>query len=326
MRRFVLLLAILLIAGAAGCRSVPPPASIPDLSGLKPAPAPPTVFYIPGFRFQQGKNQIPTVMARRAREMKLLKEVFPGSAILYIQWENAVSWSRCVENANTLIVELQEKLLALPPAVRENIIIIGHSLGARIAVRVMAWLRRHNCRIGQGIFLGAAISDDDPDIAEAVKASRATAVNSFGPEDGILRFLLGTIGGRGAFGAYGSALPFPGLAQLKIDPHYYGDEWFSNHWGVLYLEHLPRALEEARRRKCRPVPEISIPLARMNYAPDAAESFLWHDLAHSGGWRFQQKRFFPFNCRIIDPHDIVRATGAEPPLRRIWRRISDRKL
>lgn len=326
MRRFVPLLAVLLFAGAAGCRSVPPPASIPDLSGLEPAPAPPSVLYIPGFRFQQGKNQIPTVMARQAREMKLLKEAFPGSTILYIHWENAVSWSRCVENANALTAELQEKLLALPPAVRENIVIIGHSLGARIAVRVMAWLRRHNCRIGQGIFLGAALPDDDPDIAEAVKASLTTPVNIFCPEDGILRFLLGTIGGRGAFGAYGSAQPLHNLSQMKIDPHYHGDEWFNNHWSVHYLEHLRRALEAARRQASRPANAFSPPLPRMDYASDAAESFLWRDIARFNGWRLQQKTFFPFNCRIIDPRDIVRARGPEPDLHRLWQQISDRKF
>jgi len=321
---FIIALSLILLAGtAAGCCHISQDNTIPEIDEIKPAPAPSTVLYIPGFRFQQNKKMASVVLERQKREVEFLREAFPGSHVIYMKWDNAVPWEEGVQNANQAMLQLEKQLLALSPEARENLIIIGHSLGARIAIRTMAWLHRHNCRVRRGIFLAAAITDDDPDIPDAIAASILPPVNIYCHADGTLRFVLGLVCRRGSLGAYGAAQPSDRLIQLGIPPTFSGDRWFSNHWSTNYLRYLKEALQLAPQKQKT---NVVSPLPRIYYAYDAAEAFLWQDLASFEGWRIQQKRVFPFPCRILDRRDYVRAQGSEDHLRSLWKKISGQTL
>ena len=54
----------------------------------------------------------------------------------------------------------------MPAAEREELTIVGHSLGGRITARVLARLAEKGLRVRQAVLLAAAIPYEDPDLAK----------------------------------------------------------------------------------------------------------------------------------------------------------------
>ena len=306
----------------AGCRSAIMSEKIPDLSGIAPRPAPPTVLYIPGFQVQQGEKYAELAANRKAEEIALLQKAFPGSPVLFTDWDFAVPWEQCVRNAEKLTEELKKKLLALPRRKRENLIIAGHSLGGRITIRSLAFLNKHRARVRQGILLAAAIADDDPDIARAVKGSREGLINIICREDGALRLALSFISGRGTLGAYGNALPFDPARfyQLRIKPYRKDGllDSFSNHWSVHYLEALAQLMAAKKKPEngINPDDRSVIILYGERCDPPTFQPYIfntskWKTIRHFKGWQLQKNRFSGNSWRILDRRDFLRAYGTK---------------
>ena len=117
-----------------------------------------------------------------------LRKIFPGEKVSLHRWAaEDKDFGKTLADAETEAVKLAEKLKKLSPAERENVTLVGHSLGGLITIRTMAQLRRSGMRIRQGIVMGAAIPDDDPDIALAIRASVKPNVSIYHREDYVLR-------------------------------------------------------------------------------------------------------------------------------------------
>ena len=307
--RFLFLTVLLAILSA--CRHIPEAGEL----GLPSFIGEDTVIYVPGWQSQQGEEYEKMVRERQEREIDYLQKTFPGCQVAYLYWNNDVSWSECVANAADLTKKLYQYLRTLPAAERDRIILAGHSLGAKTVINTMASLQRHKCRIQQGVFLGAALADNDPDIDRAVKASVKPVINVYSPADGTLRFLLGSLRKAGPLGAYGNAKPYPPerFLQYRVTPHFTGSDWIHNHWSVFYLERLQQALStpDTPNEIHPPEPRLKIPYKtrKSNYVSGTSAVIPWKTLRSSHGWRLQQNKILPLQCRLIDRRDFIRAEG-----------------
>ena len=108
-----------------------------------------TVWYIPGW------------MRSHAAEdgvVASLAETFPGAEVAFKAWDgDNLFWPKAVENADAAVEGFVREIVALPPAERENLVIVGHSLGGRITARILARLDERSLKIGQAALLGAAM-------------------------------------------------------------------------------------------------------------------------------------------------------------------------
>lgn len=314
--------AVALLFFSTGCTMLVTDEKIPDLSVIAPKPAPPTVLYIPGFQIQQGEEYAELAANRKAEEISWLKDAYPDSTILFTDWDFAVPWMECVRNADRLTRELEKKLLALPRKKRENLVVVGHSLGARITIRSLAFLNKHRAKVRRGIFLAAAIADDDPDIARAVNGSREPVINIICREDGALRLALGLISGRGPLGTYGNALPLnpDRFYQLRIKPYKSKGlmDSFSNHWSVHYLEALAKVMTAKEKPENMINPDIRSVIIlygdrckKPDFQEFAFNAATWKTIRQFNGWQLQKSRFSDRLYRILDRRDFLRTYGTK---------------
>ena len=62
-------------------------------------------------------------------------------------------------------------IAAMPKEEQDNLVLVGHSLGAYIAVKTLENLSRRQMKINQAILLGAAIDSNDSAIPAACQAT-----------------------------------------------------------------------------------------------------------------------------------------------------------
>lgn len=327
---FLATVAILFLS--TGCKMTLMAEKVPDLSVIAPKPAPPTVLYIPGFQVQQGEAYAERAENRKSEEISWLKDAFPGSTVLFTDWDFAVPWNQCVRNMDKLTLELEKKLLALPRNKRENLIIVGHSLGGRVTVRSLAFLSKHRAKVRRGVFLAAAIADDDPDIARAIKGSHEPVINIICREDGALRVALSLISGRGPLGSYGNALPYDPDRFFQLRLKAYRETGllasFSNHWSVHYLEALAKlmTMENKPENMINPDDRSVIILHGERCRKPLFQSYLfniaaWETVRQFKGWQLQKSRLSNNSYRILDRRDFLRTYGTKEEMTESFEKI-----
>ncbi|MBR1871133.1 MAG: alpha/beta hydrolase [Kiritimatiellae bacterium] len=119
--------------------------------------------YIPGWL----KCHAPTSAAPQR-----IQRLAPSGTFLYYDWDGNRTWGASLRNAELEAERLAGELMRLDDAALEKITIVGHSLGARIAVRALAQISRHGRRIRKAYLLGAAIACDDADIEAAMYGTK----------------------------------------------------------------------------------------------------------------------------------------------------------
>ena len=173
------------------------------------------IIFIPGFKTKEVSSE---------DYSKHIRDIFPDSEIDVQKWESdrsLLDWHEAVKIADLSTAFIVEKIERMPVEKRQDLVLIGHSLGGRIAIRTLAKLSDNDMQIKRGIFLGAAIPDDDPDIEKALKATRLPCINISNREDYVLRNIYGMVGEKTfdtnlkcAFGAYGCHVKHPKAALL----------------------------------------------------------------------------------------------------------------
>ena len=182
-----------------------------------------------------------------------LEKIFPGYRITLWGWD-ARSWRfpKAETSAEAEAVKLAGELAKLPREEREKIILVGHSLGARIVIKAMAKLSESQLYIDRGIFLGAAIPDDDPAIAAAITASRRSNINIYHPQDNALRHGYESWSLSCPLGVFGYAFECRKNRLFQICAGEYEDtrrwgETLDLHDGVRYLQVLAGNIGRADR-------------------------------------------------------------------------------
>ena len=135
-----------------------------------------TVIFIPGW-FTEWINY--------SRHRKLLDELFPGAELQICRWNSNRLWKNAKLSAAQAVSILTEKVIASED--RENITLIGHSLGGRIILDSAVWLSSRNIKVKQVVLLGSAAKMDDKKLSLLQKLSREPVINICCPKDNILK-------------------------------------------------------------------------------------------------------------------------------------------
>ena len=111
-------------------------------------------------------------------------------------WNGNEKWRKSLRNADSQWAMLSREIERMPESVRTNVTLVGHSLGARIVVRTLANLAGKGMKVRQGILLGAAIRNDDPDLQRMGGASALPVLNLRNPNDVTLKYIYRVAGGE----------------------------------------------------------------------------------------------------------------------------------
>ena len=85
----------------------------------------PEVVFIPGW---QTEHVEPEFYAKR------LKWIYPGAKVRILRWSSSARWREAKRNAASFIPEVVGYIAAKSERERSKLILVGHSLGSRIAV------------------------------------------------------------------------------------------------------------------------------------------------------------------------------------------------
>ena len=213
-----------------------------------------TVWYIPGWMRTD---------ALRPELATCISNVFPEAGIEFKAWDgDRLVWPHAVESADKESWRFAFEAAMLPKVERENLVIVGHSLGGRITARILARLGEQGLKVREGLLLAAAIPNEDPDLAKMGAGSTLPVVSVRNPRDVTLRYAYRLAGGENAvaFGASGAFAPLKNFEELTM-PDGFTQEvaidkvWgkvglfksIANHHDIFYFEYLKRALGKGRQ-------------------------------------------------------------------------------
>lgn len=282
------------------------------LEEIKKELEPPFILFVPGFK-SKGVS---------ADEYSaILKEVFPKSEIEIAKWESGLStrdWHIVIDNAELFAEELFERIEKIETSERENLVLIGHSLGGRIVIRALAKLASQNKKIRRGVFLGAAIPDDDSDVSQAIRATIFPCINIYSRDDYVLRNVYGTVGEKNteaymkcALGAYGSRLRHPNLAMLEFKAAFsvkgkkedeIQDEKYNNHLARKYILELGEHLNDNSINSA-----LFPPMSPRRWS---LEKDSWEKVSQIEGWTLY-KHVLTMQYKIVSPWGNVSVLADE---------------
>ena len=169
-----------------------------------------------------------------------LKQTYPDAKITIMEWDSDdPDWKKAVSNADALVPEVVKYILEKSTQERENIILIGHSLGGRIVVNSAGQLAEKKLKIQQFILLGAAI-DYDADLSSFAAASSQKNISIFSRNDSILKYLYSNYQRKPALG-------FSGMEEC---PDYFLQYRFSTSEPVIANTDWKTALLESVNHIC----------------------------------------------------------------------------
>ncbi|MGI5831049.1 MAG: hypothetical protein ACOX6D_00725 [Thermoguttaceae bacterium] len=275
----------------------------------------PIVWYIHGMVLENETHSQP---------LQKLEQIFPDAERLeLITWDAppisnklkiGVYWNDAVPIADKFVDELTRRIIDLPSQEQRRLILVGHSLGGRIAIKTAARCTREGITLRQIITSGAAINNDDPDIAAAINASEETFFNLVNQDDY-------------AMGAYKlSQRHYPlGTGYLYSQP---SERFFEavvdgtkSHLSYYYFARLYDGLTET-------VPfdndKIIVPqeASQIDFLTTRGYFSDYKTLDSCRGWQLQQQRLVG-HCRILDPKGIRRASGHRQEMYYAFEKVRD---
>ena len=270
-----------------------------------------TVWYIPGWMRTEKPHE---------GVLECISNAFPEAKIEFKAWDgDRLVWPHAVESADKEAWRFAFEAAMLPKEERENLVIVGHSLGGRITARILARLAEKGLKVRQGELLAAAIPSNDPDLAKIGGGSMLPVLALCNPDDITLRYVYAIMGGEDAvaFGANGTLKPIANVKecvlpseitkQVKIDRNWgkvQAIKDIANHSEFFYIEYLRRLLsgEEASG-------EVMVQQALPTVEGEVMDSGLWWDtLAETNGWKLQRNKVTGHG-RIINPQKVRKAWG-----------------
>lgn len=282
-----------------------------------------SIWYIPGWmRAKEPERGV----------IPALTEAFNNSTVEFKTWDgNSTMWPSAVEAADREAWRFAFELATMPKEEREELTIVGHSLGGRILVRVLAILARRGLRIRQGILLAAAIPYEDEDLAKIGAGSKLPVVAICNPDDVTLRYIYAIAGGEksAAFGANGTlrsidnvierVVPKDITSQVEIERRWAKTQVLkdiANHHALFYIAYLKEVLagEEA-------IEDVMV----VQHLPTIEHKVVdagiwWRVVAETNGWKLEKHRLTK-HCRILSPEKICRAWGSEAKMRASFEKV-----
>ncbi len=276
-----------------------------------------TVLYVPGWM----RTQHP-----QAGVLESLSNTFASASVEFMRWDgDNVVWPMALDAADRESWRLAFEVATMPPEARAGLTVVGHSLGARMTVRMLARLAEKGLKVRQAFLLAAAIPYDDPDLAKMGLASELPIVAVCNPDDVTLRYVYGLAGGEGraAFGANGTVSPVPNVKeyvtptnitrQVAIDRSWAKHQVLkdiANHHVAFYLEYMRRVLGGEGDSG-----EVMVPQDMPTVEWPVMDSGVWWDVVEeASGWKLERNKVTG-HFRIIDPKKKRTAWGREREMR-----------
>ena len=272
-----------------------------------------TVWYVPGWlRTHEVQDGV----------LPALSNAFPKAKLEFKSWDgDHVVWPTSVDSADKEAWRLAFEVATMPAAEREELTIVGHSLGGRITARVLARLAEKGLRVRQAVLLAAAIPYEDPDLAKMGAASRQPVLAVCNPDDSTLRYVYALAGGEkgAAFGANGTLRPIANVVEsvtpkditsrVKLDSAWAKSQMLkdiANHHVAFYLGHMAKVLAgEADAGG------VMVPQDLPTIEHKVIDGGVWWDVvAETNGWRLERHKLTS-HCRILSPDKVCRAWGGE---------------
>ena len=281
-----------------------------------------TVWFIPGWlRTAEPHEGI----------MECVSNAFPEASVEFKAWDgDNLVWPLSVDSADKESWRFAFEVAMMPPEVRTNLTLVGHSLGGRITARVLARLAENGLKVKQAILMGAAIPATDPDLVKMGLATELPVLAVCNPKDHVLRYVYATVGGEGAvaFGANGTPTPCANVVECVTPTNItsevdIGGIWakkvikdIANHHEKFYLEYARRILGGEE-----PSGKVMVPQGFPGVEGHVMDSEIWWTvLDSSGGWKLEKNKVTG-HCRIIDPDKLRKAWGREAEMRSAFEKV-----
>lgn len=190
----------------------------------------PIAYYVPGW--------LRTGSHRDASTWTSFTNIFSSARCEnFAIWNGNAAWRTSLRNADSQWRLLANEIERMPSFVRTNVTLVGHSLGARIVVRTLADLAGKGMKVRRGILLGAAIRDDDPDLARMGDASLLPVLNVCNPKDVTLRYFYRVAGGEKgeALGVGGGVSPMSNVENCVVPDDIMSEAEITAAWGKFDL-------------------------------------------------------------------------------------------
>ena len=282
-----------------------------------------TVWFIPGWlRTAEPREGI----------MECVSNAFPEASVEFKKWDgDNLVWPLSVDSADKESWRFAFEIAMMPPEVRTNLTLVGHSLGGRITARILARLSEHGIKIHQAILMGAAIPANDPDLMKMGLATELPVLAVCNPKDHVLRYVYATVGGEGAvaFGANGTTAPCTNVVECvtpmnitreaKIDGVWEKSQALkdiANHHEKFYLEYARRILGGEE-----PSGKVMVPQGFPGIEGQVMDAEIWWTVLESlAGWKLEKNKVTG-HCRIIDPEKLRKAWGREAEMRMAFEKV-----
>ena len=285
------------------------------------------VYYIPGWLRTGAGNE---------ETWNSFTATFPDAQhIRWSDWPGNGTWSKSLLNSEKVWKRLVDELIVLTDEERVCVTLVGHSLGARIAVRTLCALAHMGLKVNTAILLGAAIPNDDPDLVVMGRGTVLPVLALCNPMDITLKYIYSTMGGeRGvAYGTNGSTGVLENVREIAV-PETITDEtevhelWgnmdaakrLASHHALFYLNALRRFLNGEISGDER----ILVPQGNVNLEMKVMDAGVWWErLDENEGWKLQKNKLTG-HCRILNPNRVRVAWGGETTMRDSFAKISRR--
>ena len=261
-------------------------------------------------------------------------EIFPDAHhVRWSDWPGNETWGKSLRNSEKAWRRLVDELVALPEEKRRRVTLVGHSLGARITVRVLSALAHMDLRIRAGVLLGAAIPNDDPDLAVMGRGSELPVLALCNPKDVTLKYFYSTLGGEhgAAYGTDGSVNELENVKEIAVPDTITDETEISEAWGRLdvlkrlashhalfYLNALRLFLNGEISGEERPL----VPQGNVNLELKVMDAGVWWDvLDENGRWKLQRNKLTG-HCRILNADCVRVAWGSESTMRDSFMKFS----
>ena len=283
-----------------------------------------TVWFIPGWlRTAEPHEGI----------LECVSNAFPEASVEFKAWDgDNLVWPLSVDSADKESWRFAFEIAMMPPEVRTNLTLVGHSLGGRITARVLARLAENGLKVKQAILMGAAIPANDPDLVKMGLATELPVLAVCNPKDHVLRYVYATVGGEGAvaFGANGTPTPCENVVECVTPTNItsevdIGGIWakkvikdIANHHEKFYLEYARRILGGEE-----PSGKVMVPQDVPGVEGHVMDSEIWWTVLDSfRGWKLEKNKVTG-HCRIIDPDKLRTAWGRESEMRAAFEKVKN---
>ena len=281
-----------------------------------------TVWFIPGWlRTAEPHEGI----------LECVSNAFPEASVEFKAWDgDNLVWPLSVDSADKESWRFAFEIAMMPPEVRTNLTLVGHSLGGRITAHVLARLAENGLKVKQAILMGAAIPANDPDLVKMGLATELPVLAVCNPKDHVLRYVYATVGGEGAvaFGANGTPTPCENVVECVTPTNItsevdIGGIWakkvikdIANHHEKFYLEYARRILGGEE-----PSGKVMVPQDFPGVEGHVMDSEIWWTVLDSfRGWKLEKNKVTG-HCRIIDPDKLRTAWGRESEMRAAFEKV-----